>query len=278
MTIRWFHSLTFCLCLCGAAMFPVVAMAADATPASPAVVATPQTVPVLPPALKPVPVPVDVTVAFPQEYQAWRDWVAQNPTKKNVTDNKEFKAFYGLGAQAVPLMIAKMQQSPDEAFPLADAVAHITQKVFTADQYPDGNVNNLSEGAKLYVAWWATGRKDIAATFEKFYTDWKAAKKDGENIISMDEVVYDSVTMTVKPIKNSQTPFGDAYYGMKNLGIDILPLIITKVQANDYNLLPLFSELTGGKAHYDPKIEKRVKNVLGWWEKNQDKLTLPAAQ
>ncbi len=74
-------------------------------------------------------------------------------------------------------MIAKMQQNPDEAYPLAKALEHITQKVFTKDDWPEGQVGDVRAEAKLYVNWWTTGRKETAARFAKFYTDWKAVSK-----------------------------------------------------------------------------------------------------
>ncbi len=284
--MRWVNSLIVGLCLSSAALLPGVVVAADTAPATapptatpaPAVTPAPATPPpAAAPFAKPGSVPVDVTVAFPQDYQTWTTWVAQNP-RRRPTDGQEFHALSELGVQAVPLMIAKMQQNPDEAYPLARAVEHITQKVFPADAYPAGKNGDLHEAAKLYIAWWTTGRKDTAAAFEKLYTDWKAAKKDGDNVISMDEVIYDSVNMTVMVHKNSQTPFGEAYYGIKNLGLDVLPLIVAQVQANDCNLLPLISEMTGGRAHFEGTPDKRAKGLLKWWDKNQAQWTLPAAQ
>ena len=191
---------------------------------------------------------------------------------------KEFRALYALGVPAVPLMIDKMQQSPDEAYPLANAVERITQKVFAANEYPVGKVGDLHEEAKLYLAWWATGRKDVRAKFDKFYADLKAAKKDGDNVISMDETIYDNVNKKVTIQRNSLTPFGEAYTGIENLGVDVLPIIFEKVQANDYDLLTIFSDLTGGKGHFNGKVEKRAMDLVNWWGKNKDKWLLPAAQ
>ncbi len=153
----------------------------------------------------------------------------------------DFKVLESLGAQAVPLMIAKMQQSPNEAYPLATAVAHITHKEFTDAARPAGKVDLRTE-ASLYIAWWQTGRTDVRAQFEKFYADWKAAKNVGETVMSTDETVYDNVTKQVTVRKNSLTPLGAAYQGMISLGIDVLPLIIEKVRTGDNDLLPLFSE------------------------------------
>jgi len=296
MTNRWLGSLVFCLCCCGAVLLPMLVMPTPAAAQAPAARAR------IP---KTVLAPVDVAVAFPQEYQAWRNAVAQNP-KRSATETKEFRAFFSLGVAAVPLMIAKMQQSPAEAYPLADAVEHITQKVFTVADWPAGKVGDLHEKANLYLSWWTAGRKDTATRFDKYYTDFKTAKKDGENLISMDEVVYDSVSTTVTTHKDSLTPFGEAYMGLKHLGIDILPYIVAQVQANDNNLIPLFTEmtgskaptggkaLTGGKAQNNNKnrngvnsptgansqvtvsIDKRAKTLLTWWGANKDQWIIPA--
>ena len=135
MNSRIFSLFLLCMALSVAALLPVRAAETLAQALPAAVNAPAQAAPAEPAPAQPAPAaqvaitapaPLDTAALFQQRYQA-RDAVAQNP-KRRASEGKEFNALTGLGVQAVPLMIAKMEQSPDEAAPLADAVERITRK------------------------------------------------------------------------------------------------------------------------------------------------------
>jgi len=254
MKFRW-HITLLLVMVCFAAVLP--ALAADApTPPTP-------------------PAKVDVKAVFDTRYQAWREWVAKNPNAQNPIGNKEFNSIVALGAPALPLMIAKMEQSPDEAVMLEYAVQRITFKVFAMDELPKEKVGDEHARAELYIKWWKEGRKSTREQFEKVYADWKALKKDGETPLSNQELVYDNATKTIVRRGDARTPFAVDYDKMRNMGIDVLPLIVEKVQAKDYDLLPLFGELTGGRAQFKGDLEARAKSLLNWWEKNKERVQIP---
>ena len=88
-------------------------------------------------------------------------------------------------------------------------------------------------------------------------------------------LVYDDVSKQVET-KVTRTDLGQAYQGINDLGIDALPLIVDRIKHADYDLLPLFGELTGGEGvTHVGSLEERISFTLEWWETNKKDWLLP---
>lgn len=217
----------------------------------------------------------DVGKVFEERYQRWVRWRKQHLFLSCYTGCREFHEIVKLGPKAIPFIIAKMKESGD--FFLASAVLRITKYVIPENEWPKGMLGDSKTAAKLYIRWWEEGRREIPKRFEKLYARWKKLIARGETTLWMDAAVYNPVSKRIV-IRNRQhqTPLGQTYEAMRNLGIEILPLLIEKFKEGDWDLLPLFGELTDGKGVIERGyLKERVAFTLKWWEKNKEDWLLP---
>ncbi len=114
--------------------------------------------------------------------------------------------------------------------------------------------------------------------FETHFARWKELRSKGASVLRTDQIVVSFEDNQLVPRKTTKTePLGEAYDGMRDLGIDVLPLIAIRLKAGHDDMLLLFSELTDGKG--DPgrffDTAPRIRMALQWWEANKQDWLLP---
>jgi hypothetical protein len=212
----------------------------------------------------------DLKSEFESRYAAWRQKIKED--FRFVSDGdlytrcREFDRIVDLGAPVVPLLVEKITTSAAEKelvdIVLYRAVERITKKRF-------GSTTELLD-------WWKS-RHVVANEFETAYTRWKNAKAKAPAalLLRSDEQVYDDAAKVIKT-RVSRTELGRAYTAMRELGIDVLPLIIGKLKDRDFDLLPLFGELTDGNALTEiGTLQERAEFTVSWWEANKKDWLLP---
>jgi hypothetical protein len=194
----------------------------------------------------------------------------------------EYGRLMALGPRAVPFFveeIASMEKNLNGAarddarrtvpvFPLREAVERIVRKEF-------------KEGEEV-VAWWQS-RGDVPARFRQASTQWQRLKEDGRMQLEVAETVFDDRSKTLQ-VRRTRTERGKAYFAIRELGIDALPLIVETLKAGDHELLPIFAELGGNRYPADRAgtLAEQARTALKWWEEPRGmrpaSCTRPAAQ
>ncbi|MHB0937611.1 MAG: hypothetical protein ACYDCO_06140 [Armatimonadota bacterium] len=222
------------------------------------------------PAAKPAPEPFQAR--FDRSFAAWQNWVAGQPDRALLTIGEEFREMVDLGPRAAPLLAEQMlaAATPREGAALAEALARVTDKRIPRAQWPEGKYLDPVVRLDLYTRWWKDGRGQTSAEFDRLYARWKELKAQGLVFVrDVYVVTYDDETKTVVPKRDLQrTELADVYDALENMGIDILPLIVEQFAAKDYDLLPIFRELT----HIVPRgrnLDEKVAYCVKWWEANK---------
>jgi hypothetical protein len=161
---------------------------------------------------------------------------------------------------------------------LSSAVARITRIRFDQSEWPAGTLGDAYTLADLFIRWWHSDRHTIIVEkFNKRYDTWVKLKIGDDKVIGRVPLwsnicAYDDSSKEISVIDNqSVTEFGKAYFALQGLGIEILPLIVDQLQRKNYNLLPLFGDLTNGQG-VTPKgsLDERIKFTLAWWKSEKD--------
>ena len=134
-----------------------------------------------------------------------------------------------------------------------------------------------------WITWYTVTRLGAPKQFQQAYDRWKNLKAQlGEEypVIKTVETVYVDASKSLST-RVTTTEFGRAYNALKDVGIDTLPLIVEKLKEGDYDLLPIFEELTDGEGARPgggwPK--DRAEFAVQWWEEHkQDWLVPPSHQ
>lgn len=225
-----------------------------------------------------VPAPESIQAKFDRCFTAWQTWAASQPERALLTIGEEFRNMVDLGPQAAPFIAEKMLAagSPREGAALAEALARVTDKRFPRAQWPVGKYLDPAVRLELYSRWWTEGRAQTAADFDRLYASWKELKAQGLVFVrDVYVVTYDDEQKTVVPKRDLQrTELADIYDALNDMGIDILPLIVEKFAARDYDLLPIFRNLT----HIVPRgrdLEEKVAYCVKWWEANKGEWLIP---
>jgi hypothetical protein len=173
-------------------------------------------------------------------------------------DNPFYQKILGLGVDAVPLILAKMKTDPRIGKALIDITKwcyHINrvgdgdQRVWTVDEFPDEiGTTGPPDGIRLCERWWTEFRKQVPVRFSALYAEWQGLKKEGKS-------------------KEAE----EKLQRIKDLGIDVLPLLVERVQKGDTDLIPAIAYLTDKKM---PESATAAECV-SWWAANKEKWTLP---
>ncbi|MGI6494606.1 MAG: hypothetical protein ACOX5G_00670 [Kiritimatiellia bacterium] len=183
---------------------------------------------------------------FEERYAAWRTWVKEHPYSSTYMANKEFYAIVNLGVPAIPLIVEKIEQNPED-FHLGSAISIISKRRFAKSDWPQDKLGDSITAASMYVQWWKEGRFKTGERFVELYGEWKslkAGKKDKEA--------------------------EETYRRIIDLGIPALPYLIEKVEQQP-EFVQGISRLSDGAL---PPTATGA-DCRQWWEKNKQKFELP---
>jgi len=216
---------------------------------------------------------VDTRTLFEQRFSSWDNWCTVQGNHL-LTIGPEFKGLVDLGPPATGLLVEKMKKADaHQAGALAEALLRITKK-----RYPPTILkpDDAAKRVALLSQWWQEGRKGTKAAFTTAVAHWKTAKAKSK-LLEVDAMTisYDDVNKTIvrKPTQE-MTDLQRAYDELDNMGIEILPCLIEQFQAGEYDLLPLFSELSRVGAT-GKTVEERAQSLRKWWEAHKEMWVLP---
>ena len=217
---------------------------------------------------------------FEEKYSAWEKCVADHPNSSDRSSCDEFTAIVNLGPRVVPVLIKKMQMDKSSlSMGLASVIALITKVKISRDKWPSKTAFRES-----YLLWWDVYRKQTAETYATLKKKWHellvsdTIERSYNRLPRLweNEMVYDYQTAALMEIPRQRlTELGKTYFAIKDLGIDVLPLIIADVKNGDSVLLPVFFDLTQYKVgdSFTP-AKTRMESALKWWELHKDEWTI----
>lgn len=125
--------------------------------------------------------------------------------------------------------------------------------------------------------WWAQGPEGAGRRFDAAYARWKEAKTGKRMPLWSLQYEYHDEGKAVGIRRVNVTPAGQAYLAVKDMGIEILPLIVEKLEQGDYDLLPLALELTDQTswAPLDTRPQVPAKWFLDWWAEHKQDWLIP---
>lgn len=191
----------------------------------------------------------DIKELFENKYNEWKGFM-DSPASKMLSDSTgsytpQYQEIINLGIPAIPYIIGKMENDHR----LFIAVRLITKKW-------DWDKNMPAKDRVLwYLNWWKENRKQTPQQFEKLCRDAKTLKKEGRE-------------------KESQEKKQDII----KMGLDVLPLIVDKIEDGESDLIPAFVELTSVNTMQGSMVTgyKRMvpedatpSECLEWWAKNK---------
>ena len=205
-------------------------------------------------------------------------------------DSVQYKDLLNLGPRAVPFMVEKAEttdlaKADDRTRMAVSELWHAALRItnVTLQTKYDGNemkyldFPNMPFGPDAYPYWWHEGRKNIPALFAEAYGRWKKlrAGSPGPLVLATRQTLIDLDTKVLRS-PEKKTPLGQLFDEVCGLGIDVLPLLIEKLDQNDYDALPFVDKLTDGVGvFFGFKAEDRVSGTLFWWKQNKDDWLLP---
>ncbi len=181
-----------------------------------------------------------VQKAFEERYQAWRAWKEKHFLLSTFTGSPEFDEIVNLGLPALPYVIEKMDNNPED-FHLGQAVRRISKRRFERADWPKGKLAGSRTKARMYLEWWKVGRHKTGERFERLYGEWKRLKSAGKT-------------------QEAQLKFKSIVF----LGIPVLPHVIDKLE-EEPDLIDAAAQLTDGQ------VDKRwsPQQAKVWWENHR---------
>jgi len=197
---------------------------------------------------------------FQSRLDAWlaaRDkWIGEHPYASFLEDLPEQQAIVEMGPSVVPFCIDMFDEEIAERkwdnrlqADIVGILTRITWKGFPKSEWPSGTYGRHSEAMRLYVKWWKEGRKKTPEQFAKLYADWDKQVKEGK---------------TAEAEKTLDL--------MRRMGIEILPLIMKKIEQGDERLVTFVNKLLR-KEVLEPNADRKA--ALGWWKANEAKHKFP---
>lgn len=234
--------------------------------------------------------PVELKVEFEQRYQKWLTWIHDHPLSSTFQSCDEFNNIIALGPKAVPIIISKIRD--DGAWMLSSVIPQITKVRIGPDRWPKGTYGAANAADDIYLQWWDNERGKSKDTYGQLKTKWReiiaSGKYEksvfGQPMLWYDQTVYDIQSHTLFTLPHSfiifknqhTTELGQIYTSIKDLGIDVLPLIITDMKNKEYDFMPIFVDFTQCTAtEKGITAEKRAERCVQWWELHKDEWTIP---
>jgi hypothetical protein len=175
-------------------------------------------------------------------------------------DNSYFKEIVNMGPQILPLLIKKIHANGNAGYlgPIVSTISktHIQSyfdkqtKEYHFPDYPDFSYVPLAyrkdkkEYVNIWVYWWTNGRKKTVELFQKKYDALQEAKK----------------LKTAKEIDEN-------YKNIQDMGVVIIPEIISKIKLGEKDLIPIFAYLIDNQVSSTASSQECEK----WWLDNKDK-------
>ncbi len=213
----------------------------------------------------------DFEKEFEEKYQAWKEYISQpeimlDSDSTTRIECKEFSALRNLRIDSIPFMIEKMKEDKVAYHYLGDPVSHILklkiESIYIKEEtkfiYPD--YPEVKDNEHIIIYWWTKGYKKTDSLFKKYYTLYVQSR----NI---------SIFLSQKSTRYY-------YFKIRDLGIQVIPLIIETAKKGDDDLLKLLPYLTNNniskeKLSETKSREEKVKYCEEWWEENKEDWTIP---
>ena len=190
---------------------------------------------------------------FEAKYQAWKEFCSRSRVKwlshagPTFTCN-EFKEIVNLGLPALPYIAKKLEQD-QRLWKAIEVIA----KVKIRGEY-DSNTNKVvfpdfpevKPGEDHYLYWWREGHKLTKNKFDELYSKWKQVKEKND----VDSEKY--------------------YQSMINLGLPVIPFMISEIEDGDSDLVAAISHLTDGEI----KNDASPKECSNWWNNSKERWTI----
>ncbi len=191
---------------------------------------------------------------FETRYQAWKELFPYPIPFSHagpLFTCSEFKEIIDLGLPALPYIAKKMEQDSTEGL-LWKAIEVIAKFKIYREYDKENNKTvfpdfpELKPGDNIYLYWWQQGYKQTPDMFDELYSKWKQ----------------------LKPANNEESE--KIYQRMINLGIPVVPHMISKLEDGESDFVAAISQLTDGEIKNDasPKECKR------WWNNSKEKWTI----
>ena len=127
--------------------------------------------------------------------------------------------------------------------------------------------------------WWQSGGKETPQQFAVLYASWQKAVKEltdaGKPLILKTSEEILNVENGRIATTEKETDLGKIYRQIRELGIEILPILLEVAQKGDYTLLPMVTELSDNavraRGAVAPKTttEKMTRDFARWWERTK---------
>jgi hypothetical protein len=214
----------------------------------------------------------NISRTFNEKYNAWKNYILK-PEISMLSiagprfECSQFKEIVNMGMPALPYIIRAIEQDKSVGDLLWRAVKEIA-KVDVRGQYDEkkkvvvfSDFPDLKPSENVYVHWYRYGRFQTPQRFEKLYTEWKELKK-----------------------QNKQKESGKTYQKIKDLGLDVLPLIVEKMDQGEDGLDEVFAYLTDEPLNkeqleiYSKTGKRKAQAYKEWWEKNKEKWIIPGSE
>jgi len=226
----------------------------------------------------------DIRNEFEIKFAAWKMWITNHPKSSDHTGCKEFKDIVNLGPKVVPFLTNKIQEDK-AAFSLTTAIGIITKVRIPKEKWPEGRFGSAIAAIKVYQEWWDVDRKNVKDTYNQLKDKWDNLKVSDEiersdtglPILWYDQTVYDPQSGSLLLLRRHNiTDLGLVYLSVKDLGIDILPLIIIDLEDKKYEFLPIFIEMTQYQINIENETpDQLVKGILEWWNIHKEDWIIP---
>lgn len=202
---------------------------------------------------------------FEERIDIWKKSIAESqkqfPMRSTPKiENSYFKEIVNMGPQILPLLIKKIHEDGSVGY-FGLIVSTITKthiqsyfdkqtKEYHFPDYPDFAYVPLAyrkdkkEYVNIWVYWWTHGRKKTSELFQKKYDSLQEAKK----------------LKTAKEIDEN-------YKNIQDMGVVIIPEIISKIKLGGKDLIPIFAYLIDNQVSPTASSLECEK----WWLANKDK-------
>jgi hypothetical protein len=199
---------------------------------------------------------------FERKYSAWLEYLKVTGKSLShaapVFQCKQFQDITAIGPAAIPFVIDKIGHE-EEAWLLGRAVEEMARMRLRRkynkekSRYVYQRFQDLDERVQNpYLYWWRTARSETPKMFEDIYARWRRAKQE----------------------RNSQE-IREAWEEMRDIGLDVLPLAIVKINKGEKELIPFIPSVLRKEVF---SKDATREEVLNWWRENELRYKIPSSK